>query len=124
MATSVPTYAEYKGNSGLAGGWALDLKVHLNEQQKLAFGEATIDQPGVQGDPSYKFQVSGPIITMATMKSVHFGLRLQSQFMPGRHIDINAVLDQDWKSGDAIVNAWLDTPQGTIYFQVKLEKVA
>ena len=124
MTTPAPTYAEYKGSSGLAGGWALALKVNIHEQQKLAFGEATINQAGVQGNPTYSFSVSGPVITMATMTTVHYGLRLASPAMPGRHIDVNAVLNQEWKAGEAIVNAWLDTPGGVICFHVKLEKIA
>jgi hypothetical protein len=124
MATQpIPANVEFKGSSGLAGGWALDLKLQISAQQQIAFGDATISQGGVQGGSPYQFRVSGPLITMATMKSVHFGLRLSSPAMPGRHIDINAVIDGNWNAGTAIVNAWLDTPQPAIVFQVNLERV-
>jgi hypothetical protein len=124
MATpTMPTKVEYKGSSGLAGGWELNLKLNINEQQQLAFGDATISHGGVQVGSTYQFRVSGPVITMATMKSVHFGLRLASPAMPGRAIDVNAVVDGNWNAGTAVVNAWLDTPQPAICFQVNLERV-
>ena len=58
--------------------------------------------------------------SMTTTTSTHYGLRLASQAMPGRHIDVNTVVNGDWASGEAIVNAWLDTPTGVIVFLVML----
>jgi hypothetical protein len=117
-------HVKYEGSSGLIGGWTLHLDLVVDRPNNKASGTATLTR-AVPVDPTVTFPpVSGPIITMATMKDVHYGLRLESSRNFGRSISVNVVVGNDWKSGEANVDAFLDTPDGTIMFNARIEQVA
>jgi hypothetical protein len=118
------SHVKYEGSSRIPGGWTLHLDLVIDHPNKKASGTATLTH-AVLVNPEVTFPpVSGPVITMATMKDVHYGLRLESERMPGRHISVYVVVEQDWKSGEASVEAFLDTPEGRIMFHTPVKQVA
>lgn len=110
-------HACYGISSGLAGGYALNLNLVVDTVSNKASGMAKATQGGVQGAPTYTFQVTGDVIAMTVMPNVtHYLVVLQSASMPGRHLDVRMVMASDWQSGNANVSLWLDTPNGAVQF--------
>ena len=116
---------KYQGSSELAGGWSLPLDLVIDRPNNKASGKATLTRAVLESESVDFPPVAGPVITMATMNDLHYGLRLESdRKLMGRSIEVNAVVGKEWKSGEAIVHAFLDTPGGTVMFHARIEQVA
>ncbi len=116
------SHVKYVGSNGLMGGWTLHLDLVVDHPHKKASGTAILSR-AVQGQEEITFpRVNGPLIIMATMENVHYRMDLASEKMAGRQIDVQVVVKEDWKTGTAKVNAFLDTPDGNVSFEVPIKQ--
>ncbi len=123
MAETGSFIVSYESVGQPPGAPSLRLDLFVDMAQATASGTARVTQ-AVNPPLNVKLPVHGDVITMTVMpKNTHFQLKLTSPQMPGRHIDVTAVVESDRKTGRAHVLVWLDTPGGHLDFGTKIRVV-
>lgn len=124
MAETGTFIVSYESKDQLAGAPILHLDLVVDMVHAIASGTAQVTQ-AINPPLNVKLSVQGPVITMTVMPKVtHYQLKLSSTQMPGRHIDVMAVVEGDWKTGNAHVVLWLDTPAAPIDFATNIKVVS
>lgn len=114
----------YESVSAALGAYQLGLDLVVDIAHNKASGLATATNGSIQNFGTVKLPVTGSVTAMTVMGPVtHFLVALESPNMPGRHIDVRLVTQQDWQSGTANVSLWLDTPQGVVQFTTEVKAV-
>jgi len=121
MAETGTFIVSYESVEQPPGAQVLRLNLLVDVVHAFASGIAQVTQ-AVSPPLDVKLAVHGPVVTMTVMpKNTHFQLKLASEQMPGRHIDVMAVVEGDWKTGKAHVVLWLDTPTGHLDFTTNIK---
>jgi hypothetical protein len=121
MAQTGTFIVSYESADQPLGARSLRLDLIVDMVHAIASGTAEVTQ-AVNPPLNVKLPVQGPVITMTVMPNItHYQLKLSSPQMPGRHIDVTAVVESDWQTGKAHVVLWLDTPSGLIDFATNIK---
>jgi hypothetical protein len=114
----------YESVSAALGAYQLGVNLVVDIAHNTAAGVATVTNGSIKDFGTVKLPVSGTVTAMTVMGPVtHFLIALESPNMPGRHMDVRLVTQQDWQSGTANVSLWLDTPQGVVQFTTQVKAV-
>lgn len=114
----------YESVSAALGAYQLALDLVVDIAHDKAAGLATVTNGSIQNFGTVKLPVSGTVTAMTVMGPVtHFLVSLESPTIPGRHIDVRLVTQQNWQSGTANVSLWLDTPSGVVQFTTEVKAV-
>ena len=114
----------YESVSAAQGAYQLGVDLVVDIAHNKAAGLATVSNGSIQDFGTVKLPVNGTVTAMTVMGPVtHFLVALESPNMPGRHIDVRLVVQQNWQSGTAAVSLWLDTPSGLVQFTTEVKAV-
>jgi hypothetical protein len=114
----------YTSAETIPGGYVLNMRLVVDVVNKTASGLAQVTQ-ATNPPLDVQLPVQGPVIDMTVMpNTTYHRMNLESPGgMLGRHLTVTSVVGDNWQTGTANVQLFLDTPQGTVHFTTPIKSV-